>query len=61
MRIKVGKHTYWNILTLIRNIFILSCILFLIWFTISYLDIVIHNLSDMNYLKWNMLTLIFKV
>lgn len=58
MKIKVGKKTYWNPLILVRNIFILACILFLVWTAISYGEIVIKNLASQDYSDWNLFILL---
>lgn len=62
MKIKVGKYN-WNPLVLIRNIFMLICILFLVWCAISYCEILIKNTSiDVRpiYSSWNIFMLAFK-
>lgn len=36
-------------------------VLFLLWFAISYLDIITHNLTTQSYLSFNLLTLVMQV
>ena len=62
MKIRFGHYT-WNPLVLIRNIFVLVCILFLIWFAISYGEILIKNTAiDVRpiYSHWNIFMLLLK-
>lgn len=62
MKIRFGHYT-WNPLVLIRNLFILVCILFLIWCTISYGEILIKNTSiDVRpvYSSWNVFIMFLK-
>lgn len=62
MKIKVGKYT-WNPIVLIRNIFVLICVLFLIWCAISYCEILIKNTSiDVRpvYSSWNVFLMFLK-
>lgn len=55
MKIRISKNTYWNPLILIRNLFVVACILFLIWVAASYGEIVLKNLSPgPEYSDWNL-------
>lgn len=35
------------------------CILFIVWLVLSFINIVMHNMSDYNYASWNMIELLF--
>lgn len=34
-------------------------IICLLWFAISYIDIIVHNLSNSDYSRWNLFILVF--
>lgn len=47
------------ILYILRTIFIACCILLCLWFIVSYVDVVIHNLSEgYEYPSWNIFQLV---
>ncbi len=62
MKIKISKNMYWNPLTFIKHMFILSCILFVIWVAISYGEVVYRNLDpNPEYFSWNIFQLLLRM
>ena len=55
-RIVMNKKIRWNPLILVRNILLLLSILVLVWMTISWLQIVLFNITENpyeHYSAWN--------
>ena len=50
-----------KIVSIIKNIIIIIFIIFDIWFLISYIDIVIHNLSMPKYSNINLIYLLYNL
>ena len=50
-----------RIISIIKNIIIIIFIIFDIWFLISYIDIVIHNLSMPKYSNINLIYLLYNL
>ena len=50
-----------KIISIIKNIIIIIFVIIDIWFLISYIDIVIHNLSTPKYSSVNLICLLYNL
>ena len=45
---------------IIENIFICLLIVLLVWISISFIDVINHNMTDYNYADWNIFAIMIK-
>ena len=58
MKIRIGKHYQLNVVKFIRFIVVIVCVLFLLWFAISYCDVLWHQCNGGTSHVWNAFNII---